>query len=906
MAQTLYIIDGHSQIYRAYYAPFRNLTSPTGEPTRATYVFCAMLLKFLRERQPKYIAMAADGPTEQLLRRNHHPDYKLTRKAAPDDFHPQVARIMQIVGDMGIPILTSTGHEADDVIATLVDRFASPDMNVVLISRDKDLDQLVGPHVVFYDPMKDETLDAAAIEAQKGYRPDQAVEVQTLAGDAIDNIPGVPGVGVKTAAKLIQQYGSAQGVIEHAGELTPSLGKRVLENVANIDLARRLVTLDRHVPLEVGLDSMKFAGIPGDKLRPTFVELGLNRLLEQLDKLGVAGEDRIDTQAIAAEQGQTTAADFDYKLVNTPEALEALGKELSGAARLGVDTETTCVQPMWCQMAGMSLSWKPGQAVYIPVRGPLGAQVLSLDDVRRVIGPILADERVAKVGHNLKYDYIVLRQHGFELRGKLLCTMIAAHVLDSTRDSYSLNVLGAEICGHRSIPIEDLIGRGRNQTTMDKVPLDVVTIYAGEDADVSLRLADCLERELRHEGLLDLLENLEMPLMPVLVEMERHGIRVDPQALKRMQVTLGERAEQLRRRIIQSAGCDFNPDSPKQLADVLFEVLKLQPLRKTKSGYSTDSDVLGQLAADHELPSLVLDYRKLTKLLGTYAVALGQCIHPGTCRIHTSFNQTGTATGRLSSSDPNLQNIPIRTEEGRQVRSAFVADEGCLLLSADYSQVELRVLAHLCQDPKLIAAFAADEDIHRIVAAEVFGVKLDEVTSQMRSRAKTVNFGIIYGQTAFGLAATLRIKQGEARDFIQAYRSRFPQIDQFLQSCVAAARQNGYVETIFGRRRRIHGIDARNPSERALAERLAINSVVQGSAADLIKQAMVNIDRRITRENRPSRMLLQIHDELLFEVPAEAIPSEQEMVVHEMSNAIKLSVPLKVEVGVGANWMDAK
>ncbi|MGB2822558.1 MAG: DNA polymerase I, partial [Phycisphaerae bacterium] len=495
---------------------------------------------------------------------------------------------------------------------------------------------------------------------------------------------------------------------------------------------------------------------------------------------------------------------------------------------------------------------------------------------------------------------------GMPLGGPMFDTMVAAHVLDSTRMTYKLDALAAELLDHRCIPIEDLIGRGKQQTTMDTVPVDLVAVYAAEDADVALRLADELARQLGEEGLTDLFANLEMPLVPVLADMERQGIIVDPEALNRMSVALSKRADALREQVLELAGRQFNPDSPKQLAVVLFEDLNLPVLKKTKTGPSTDSTVLEQLAIRHELPGLVLDYRKLTKLLGTYLKALGAYIHPVTGRVHTSFHQAGTATGRLSSSDPNLQNIPIRTDEGREIRTAFVAPPGCVLLAADYSQVELRVLAHLCGDEKLAEAFRAGQDIHRAVAAEVFGVEPDQVTDEQRARAKTVNFGIIYGQTAFGLSVSLRIPRREAAEFINRYRSRFPKIDEFLGRCIKAAKEQGYVETIFGRRRRIAEIDARNPQRRAAAERLAINSVVQGSAADLIKQAMVNIARRIKAEARPSRMLLQIHDELLFELPEEAVDDEREMIVREMTAAIRLDVPLKVDVGVGANWMEAK
>ena len=906
MGETLYIIDGHSQIYRAYYAPFRDLTSPAGEPTRATYVFCQMLLRFIAERRPKYLAMAVDGPAKKLKRRQLYADYKVTRKPMPDDLLPQVDRILQIVKTMGIPILQAEGYEADDVMATIAENFASPQMHVVLISRDKDLDQLVGEHVVLYDPLKDETLDADAIEQAKGYRPEKAVEVQALAGDTVDNVPGIPGVGPKTAAKLIAKYGTAEAVLAHADELTPKLRANALENAANVELAKKLVTLVRSVPIELSAADLEFPGLRGERIRPIFRELGFNRLLDQLDQLGVGAEEPASPAAAVETKPPTAAAAFDYRCINEPKALASLAKQLSAAGRIAIDTETTSSRPMWCELVGISLAHAPGKAVYLPIKAPLGEKTLDLAAVRETIGPVLTDEKIEKIGQNLKFDLIVLTEAGIDVKGKMFDTMIAAHVLDSTRSTYRLDALAAELLNHRCIPIQDLIGRGRNQITMDAVPVEMVTPYAAEDADVALRLAEALEKMLAAEGLTELFAKLEMPLMPVLAEMERFGVAVDPEALKRMETALSRQADVLRGRMMSAAACEFNPDSPKQLGEVLFEKLKLPILKRMKTGPSTDSSVLEELAPLHELPALVLDYRKLTKLLSTYLVALGQCIHPRTHRVHTSFHQAGTVTGRLSSSDPNLQNIPIRTEEGRQIRSAFVAAPGCVLMSADYSQVELRVLAHFCQDPTLVKAFQADQDIHRIVAAEVFGVPAGEVTPEQRARAKTVNFGIIYGQTAFGMARTLRIRRSEAGQFIQAYRERFPKIDEFLHTCIQQAKDTGYVETIFKRRRRIPEIDSRNPQRRALAERLAINSVVQGSAADLIKQAMINIADRLRRENRPSRMLLQIHDELLFETPPEAVESDSKMIVSEMSGAIRLRVPLRVDVGVGESWMEAK
>ncbi len=910
MAKTLYLIDGHSQIFRAFFAPFRDVTSPTGEPTKATYVFTNMLLRFLSARRPDYVGLAVDGPKAELQRTALYPEYKAHRPPLPEGFLPQEKRIFQIVEALGMPMLRSEGHEADDVLATLAKRYASAELDVILVSRDKDLDQLVGEHVVLYDPMKDETLDAAAIEAKKGYPPSRAVEVQALMGDSTDNIPGIPGVGPKTAAKLIAKYGSAEAVLAAADEQTPKLRENLQAHAETLAIARQLVTLQRDVPIDVDLEDLSADALDFQALRPIFEELGFHRLLDRLGELTSPGDNTPARSAAPVQkaENETAAADFDYRLVDTPEALEEVASALADVQRLAVDTETTDVRPMWASLVGISLSWQPGRGVYIPVRGPLGARTLELDYVRQKLGVFLADEWTEKIGHNLKYDKIVLDNVGLPLAGPMFDTMIAAHVLDSSRMTYKLDAVAMDLLRHRCIPIGEVIGRGRAAITMDQAPTDVVATYAAEDAEVALRLADVLGPKLRDEGLLEPFEKQEMPLLPVLAEMEIRGIRVDPASLKRMETDLSHEADVLRESIIRAAGHPFNPDSPKQLGEVLFGELELPVLKKTKTGPSTDSSVLEDLTGmcDSPLPALVLDYRKLTKLLSTYLKGLAECIHPTTGRVHTSFHQASVATGRLSSSDPNLQNIPIRTQQGRQIRSAFVADEGCVLLSADYSQVELRMLAHFCRDETLLAAFADDQDIHRIVAAEVFGVAVEDVTPEQRARAKTVNFGIIYGQTGFGLARTLRIPRSEAGAFIRRYKNRFPKIEEFLRACVDQAKRSGYVETIFGRRRAIPDIDARNPQQRSAAERLAINSVVQGSAADLIKQAMVNLDRRITTEQRAAKMLLQIHDELVFEVPEERVADERTVIVEEMTGAIELAVPLKVDIGLGRTWLDAK
>ncbi|MFW6155287.1 MAG: DNA polymerase I [Planctomycetota bacterium] len=911
MAETLYIIDGHSQIFRAYYAPFRDLASPAGEPTRATFVFTTMLLNLIKQRRPDYLAMAMDSPRDELWRCETYPEYKAHREAAPEDLIVQIRRIEQIVRAMGIPLWRGGGQEADDYLASAAGQWASDDLDVVLVSGDKDLEQTLGEHVVLYDPAKDEILDPATLEQTKGYPPEKAVEIQTLTGDSTDNVPGVKGVGPKTAARLIAAYGSAEAVVANADKLTPKQRENILAFADRMDVTRRLVSLRTDVPLPDPLERCRWSGVPAEAVAPIFRELGFTRLTEKFEQHADGGTSAPPATATSppVPGAPTTAANFASHLVDTEEKLDAMlaAFAAAGARRLAVDTETTSTRPMWAELVGISLSWNGAEGYYLPVRGPMGAVVLEADLVQAKLGPLLADPAVAKVGHNLKYDVIVLAQAGMELGGIAFDSYLAAYLLDASAAG-KLDSIAMRELNHRCIPISDLIGTGAKAIGMDQVYPADAAVYAAEDAYVAYRLADVLAERLEKEGLADLLEQIELPLLSVLVGMERTGIRLDPQVLKRQELELDKKADRLRAHILDLAGEPFNPDSPKQLAGILFGKLGLPVIRSTKTGPSTDAAVLAELAAQgHPLPAAVLDYRQLTKLLSTYLRALVDCIHPRTGRIHASFNQGGTITGRLSSSEPNLQNIPVRSEEGRRIRSAFVpGDADDVLISADYSQIELRVLAHFCRDETLVAAFEAGQDIHRTVAAEVFGVPAGEVTDEQRARAKTVNFGIVYGQTAHGLANTLGISRGEAQEFITRYRHRFPAIDAFLRECIDQAKRNGYVETICRRRRPIADIRSRNSTLRQAAERMAINSVVQGSAADMIKLAMVNIDRRIRRESRPSRMLLQIHDELVFEAPADAVETETAMIVGEMESALALTVPVKVDVGVGANWMEAK
>lgn len=925
MPKSLYLIDGHAQIYRAYYAPFRDLTSPTGEPTRATYVFFQMLLSILRSRRPDYLAVVLDADESQLLRKQLYPQYKANRDPAPEDLEIQERRIITLLETAGVPMLRLTGHEADDIMATLVRRINDPDLHVYLVSRDKDLDQLLSPRVSLYDPLKDEVMTPERLVERKGWRPDQAIEAQTLIGDTVDNVPGVPGIGEKTAAKLLAKYGSVQGVIDHANELSPKQRENVLAFRELEPITRQLVTLRDDVPIDFDLSAAEVPRIAWQRLRPLFAELGFRGLQEDLPA-GDAGPP-VPPPARAAPPAPTPAdpprgrvnlraaatalrepAHCQYERVDTPALLASLCQQLAARPEFCVDTETTGVSPIDCDLVGISLAWEVGRASYIPVRSFFGA-ALPLDLVRERLGPLLADPSKRKIGQNIKYDLLVLRQAGLPVAGPLFDTMIAAFVLDPLAGSYGVDALCLRYFDFKKIATHELIGKGKQQITMDQVPPELITQYAGEDADYTWRLFRLLEPALAPAGVARLFDELEMPLVTVLAEMELAGIRIDVEFLRGLGEQMAARTEAIAREVHGLAGVTFNLDSPKQLAEVLFDKLGYRVVRTTKTARSTDAETLEALGEEtgHPIFSLLLEYRELQKLRGTYVDALPAARSRRTGRVHTSYHQTGAVTGRLSSSEPNLQNIPIRTELGRQIRKAFVprsADE--VLVVADYSQVELRMLAHFCQDEALLHAFAEDQDIHAVVAAQVNGVPLDAVTREMRGRAKAVNFGIIYGQTAFGLAAATGMSRTEAQRFIDAYFARYPRIRGFIDETVAAARREGGVRTLYGRWRPIEGLDSRNPTLRNQAERFAVNTVIQGSAADLMKLAMVRLHARLHHEQLPLRMLLQVHDELVCEGPRATAADLAAVLREEMSTAMQLRVPLKVDVACGENWLEAK
>ncbi|MCK4660843.1 MAG: DNA polymerase I [Phycisphaerae bacterium] len=903
MPKSFYLIDGHAQIFRAYYAPFAPLNAPGGEPTKATLVFCQMLLNLIRDRQPDYLALVLDTGAENVFRRKIDPQYKANREPPPEDFAPQADRIADIVQAMNIPIFRQVGFEADDLMATVCTLLAGEDLDIYLVSRDKDLEQLISDRVRLYDPGKDVVVDREQLLAAKGYTPEQAIDIQTLAGDSVDNIPGVMGIGPKTAAKLIAKYGSAQEVLNHAAELTPKQGQKVKAFAEQMPVTRQLVTLRRDVDFPFDLSRCSVKALETGKVRPIFAELGFTRLLSQLEVFPKGAVSKTPTPELS------TGADLgDYSLVDTPEAFDAFVQELERQETFAFDTETTGLNPVASKLVGLSFSWQAGKGHYIPVRAAAGRTIEPAQVVAR-LKPIFEDPARRKVGQNLKYDMAVLRQVGIDVQGVFFDTMIADFVLASLRRSHGLDHLAWELLGHRMIPISALIGKGKQQCTIDEVDTARVCEYAGEDADFTWRLYEKLKPQIDAGSFSRLFYETEMPLVAVLCDMECNGVALDTGLLDSLSRSMAERLAELTTEIHSAADHGFNIDSTRQLGVVLFDELKLPVVRKTKTGRSTDAETLETLCrqSDHPLPRLVLEYRELTKLKSTYLDTLPRMVCRNTGRIHASFHQTGAVTGRLSSSDPNLQNIPIRTELGRQIRGAFVAaGSDHVLLTADYSQIELRVLAHFCRDQALLEAFRSGQDIHRFVAAQVNGVPLEQVTKEQRSAAKAVNFGIVYGQGAHGLARTLNISRGAAQTFIDMYFMRYPGIRLFVDETVEAARRSGYAETILGRRRPLPELKSTNRQQAALGRRLAVNTVIQGSAADLIKRAMIDIHQEIKANHRPSRMLIQVHDELVFEVPAVQAEAEAEMVRQKMTQAIPLDVPVEVDIAWGQNWLETK
>jgi len=913
----LVLIDGHSLAFRAYHALPPTLSTTDGLLTNAVFGFTSMLLKVLQEEKPDYMAVAFD--VGRTFRHEQYTEYKAHRGRMPDELAVQMRYIEELIKAFNIPVYTVPGYEADDVLGTLSKQAGAQGVDTIIVTGDTDAFQLIDPHIRVLTSRRQfgDTVvyDEEAIRARYGLTPQQLIDFKALVGDKSDNIPGVAGIGEKTAASLLQQYGSLENIYEHLEEVPDRFRKALAEGREMAFLSKRLVTIITDAPVKLDLQACQTAAFDRDRVVALFRELEFRSLLDRLPEARPAVP-RVGAQQLALfpEQQPLPRAErpiAGYQVVNTESALEALVSRLREAGAFALDVETTSVEAVRAALVGIAVSPAPGEGYYIPLgHTPLSAGNLPIEMVRARLKPVLEDPALPKYAHNAGYDLTVLWRHGFEVAGLAFDTMVAEWLSDPGSRNLGLKNLVWARLGVEMTPITDLIGSGKGQITIDQVPIAQVAAYAGADVDMTYRLVGVLEAELKEKALWSLFTEVEMPLVPVLMDMELAGIRLDVSVLKAMSSELQVRLLELEREIQDAVGYAFNIGSTQQLSDALFIKLGLptQGLRKTKAGhYSTAAEVLQRFRGWHPVVDMVLEHRELAKLKSTYVDALPALVNPATGRLHTSFNQTGTVTGRLSSSNPNLQNIPIRTEIGRQVRRAFIADPGWVLLAADYSQVELRILAHVSQDPTMLAAFARGEDIHRSTAAAIYRVPLDQVTPEMRRVAKTTNFAISYGVSGYGLAQQTGMTPEEGERFIQSYFATYPRIKAWLDKTKAKAATEGYVETLLGRRRYFpelqSGVKA-HENVRAAAYRMAVNAPIQGSAADIIKVAMIRLHKALAEQGLQARMLLQVHDELVLEVPEKELSVVAPLVKEIMEGAFQLDAPLKVDMSVGQNWLD--
>ena len=954
--ETFYIIDTHAEIFRAYYAIRTGLTSSvTGEATHAVFGFAGTLIRILTQLKPKYLVAAIDTPGK-TFRNDLYAEYKANRSAPPDDLVTQIHRILQLLDAFGILTLGKPELEADDIIAsltqTILDTPAADNVDITIVSRDKDLEQLLCDRVAMLDLYKDTIIDVQSLWETKGIKPSQVVDVLALMGDSSDNVPGVEKIGLKTAAQLIQQYDSVDGIFEHIEEIKGKRRENLEKARSQIALAQQLVTLRRDADLDFSMERACVKPLDLKKILPLFEELELKHYQQVVTELA-EGDAASDTSTInqpttrkervAALARKTDAildkGDYDtaetgaYSAIVTHAELKELVKTLSAQEIFSFDTETDGLARE-STLCGISFSWAPKQGVYVPIRSPQSERHLDADTVLSALKPILEDPDLPKCGHNLKFDTGILIRNGIKLQGAVFDTLLASQLVDARTPSHNLETLALLHLNHKMISFQELTAAAgdnnsdetkdlgelfeavsEEQKTIDQIPLAQATIYAAEDADIALRLYHFLTPKLEEMGIMALVRDIESPLAPILAEMEYNGIVCDKAELKRQSSIISQLVNARQEEIHEIVGYPCNIDSPRQLAQVLFEELGFKPVKRTRGGnVSTDVTVLEALSLREDInnpktsvPRLIIEYRQFRKLQSTYLAQLQAAVDPKTERIHTHLYQLTTATGRLKSDRPNLQNIPVRTEIGRQLRRAFIAPAGHKLICADYSQIELRILAHFSEDAHLIETFTEDLDIHTAVASQVFKVAIDAVTRELRDKAKTINFGIIYGVSATGLSRRIKgMRVQEAAALIADYKIRFPGIDRFLQACVREASDQGYVSTLTGRRRAIPEIYASNQRQRSLGERLAINTVVQGSAADLMKAAMVRVQQRIDKDRLPMKMLLQIHDELVLETPEALAAAHAKIVCAEMENAMSLRVPLRTEAGIGDNWMVAK
>ncbi len=889
----LVLVDGSSYLYRAFHA-MPSFTSSKGEPTGAVYGVTNMLRKLLADEQPQYIAVVFDAKGK-TFRDDIYPEYKAHRPPMPEALAAQIEPIHAVVRAMGLPLLQVEGVEADDVIGTLARQAAALGMDTLVSTGDKDMAQLVDGHVRLVDTMKDAVYDRAAVLERFGVPPERIVDYLALVGDSSDNIPGVPGVGPKTAAKWLQQYGSLDALMAHAAEIPGKAGESLRAALPQLPLARALATIRCDVPLPHGPRELTRTAPDEARLRELYARFEFKSWLAELGGTASAAASR-DTRA-------------GYALILDDAALETWLARLTAAPLIAIDTETTSLDAMRAEIVGVSFTDRAGEGAYVPLAHtyPGAPAQLPRAQVLARLKPLLEDAARAKVGQNLKYDLNVFANHGIALRGLRFDTMLESYVLDSTASRHDMDSLALKYLGYKTLSYEDVAGKGKAQIGFNEVPIEQAGVYAAEDADITLRLHERLWPQLAdNPALATLFEDIEMPLVPILARMERTGVRIDVDMLRAQSQELARRILEIEREAHAIAGQVFNISSPKQIQEVLYDKLKLPVLRKTPTGQaSTAEEVLQELALDYPLPRLILEHRTLSKLKTTYTDKLPEMINPRTGRVHTSYNQAVAATGRLSSADPNLQNIPVRTAEGRRIRQAFIADAGYRILSADYSQIELRIMAHLSGDAGLQRAFASNQDIHRATAAEVFGVPPELVSEEMRRNAKAINFGLIYGMSAFGLARQLRIERAAAQAYVDLYFARYPGVKDFMERTRALAHRQGYVETLFGRRLYLTEINSSNQARRQAAERAAINAPMQGTAADLIKRAMIAVDAWLERARPDVTMIMQVHDELVFEVATPLVEEARDAIRRCMVDVAKLDVPLVVDVGVGANWDEA-